>query len=536
MPFTSDQFFAVFRAYNEAVWPAQWLLAAAGALALGAALSRRPAGGRAAYLLLGALWLWMAVAYHLAFFAAINPAASLFAALFAVAAGLFFRQGLRTAPPRLAVRGGWRRNVGLTLALYGLAVYPLLNPLFGHRFPAAPGFGLPCPTTLFTLGVLSLAPPGPGGRFWPCRCSGRWSARQRHSRSASLRTSFSSQPAPGACTSRSGRARTQRPRRRHSEADMNGIDKIVIGTSLASESDAVVDAGVALAKASGAAVELVHALPSPVDLYPGAPALGEDWFLTLEAELRERLDAQAAARGLDRVRHVRRVELGSPHQVLLACAAAAPAGLIVLGAAVGGTPRRRLLGSTADRLLRKASCPVLVVRPGCAMPPARVLLATDLSPTAAGVLRRGLEVALPGDGARPDVEVLFVHTVGSETSVHFTREQMHRFAEEELWRVARAALPDGPLVRCNVRQGYVAEEILAEAESWKPDLLVVGTHGASGLERALLGSVAAQLVRDAPGSVLVVPLAAAAEERGTGADWVFVPDAESSIPEHVWAP
>ncbi|HEX5760604.1 MAG TPA: universal stress protein [Thermoanaerobaculia bacterium] len=314
---------------------------------------------------------------------------------------------------------------------------------------------------------------------------------------------------------------------------MKGIEKIVIGTSLASESDAVVDAGVALALASGAGVELVHALPRPVDLYPGAPALGEDWFLTLEQELRERLDAQAAARGLDRVRHVRRVELGPPHQVLLA--RAAPAGLVVIGAAVGGTPHRRLLGSTADRLLRRASCPVLIVRPGCAMPPVRVLLATDLSATAVGVLRRGLEVALPAEGARADVEVLFVHTVSSETSIHFTREQMHRFAEEELWRVARTALPDGPLVRCNVRQGYVAEEIIAEAESCKPDLLVVGTHGASGLERALLGSVAAQVVRDAPGSVLVVPPAAAAEECGTGADWIFVPDESSSIPEHVRA-
>jgi Family of unknown function (DUF6064) len=161
MPFTAEQFFAVFGAYNEAVWPAQWFLAAAGALALWGALSRRPAGARAAYLLLGGLWLWMAAAYHLAFFAAINPAAPFFAALFAAAAGLFLWHGLRSTPPRLGPGTAWRRNVGAALALFGLAVYPLLNPLLGHRFPAAPGFGLPCPTTLFTLGVLSLAKPRP---------------------------------------------------------------------------------------------------------------------------------------------------------------------------------------------------------------------------------------------------------------------------------------------------------------------------------------------------------------------------------------
>jgi nucleotide-binding universal stress UspA family protein len=314
---------------------------------------------------------------------------------------------------------------------------------------------------------------------------------------------------------------------------MNGTNKIVIGTSLASESDAVVDAGVALALASGAAVELVHALPPPQDLYPGAPALGEDWSLTLERELRERLDAQATARGLDRVLHTRRLELGPPHRVLLERAAGA--GLLVVGPAVGGAPRRRFLGSTADRVLRKVCCPVLVVRPGCAVPPARVLVATDLSSAAGGVLRRGLEVALPAGGKRPDIEVLFVHTVASDTSLHFTREQMRRFADEELESVARAALPDGPLVRCNVRQGAAAEEVLAEAESWKPDLLVVGTHGGSRLERALLGSVAARVVHEAACSVLVVPPAALAEERTAGADWTWVPDAEPArVPAGFW--
>ncbi|HEX9671108.1 MAG TPA: universal stress protein [Thermoanaerobaculia bacterium] len=311
---------------------------------------------------------------------------------------------------------------------------------------------------------------------------------------------------------------------------MKDHEKIVIGTSLASESDAVVDAGIALALATGAAVELVHALPKPVDLYVGVSgldAVGGDWFRILEQDLRERLDAQAAARGLERVRHVRRVELDLPHRALVARATATGASLIVLGAAVGGRPRRRLLGSTADRVIRKAACPVLVVRPGCAMPPARILVATDLSAAAGGVLRRGLDLAAPAGGTRPAVQVLFVRTVGSETSLHFSPEQMHRFADEELRRVVAEALPGGPPARCVLRKGDPSGEILAEAESWKPDLLVVGTHGASGLERAILGSVAAHVVHDALCSVLVVPsAAAAAEERPADADWAYVADDE----------
>jgi hypothetical protein len=45
------------------------------------------------------------------------------------------------------------------VGLFGLIAHPLLSSVFGHSFPAAPGFGLPCPTTLFPIGVLSLADP-----------------------------------------------------------------------------------------------------------------------------------------------------------------------------------------------------------------------------------------------------------------------------------------------------------------------------------------------------------------------------------------
>ncbi len=161
LPFSTAEFFAVFGAYNEAVWPAQWFLSAAGLLALGGVLVRRDFGARFAYALLGALWVWMALAYHLAQFAAINPAARLFAAGFTLGGALFVWRAARPPAPRLELGASLRGVVGLCLAVFGLAVYPLLNPLLGHHYPAAPGFGLPCPTTIFTLGILSFARPHP---------------------------------------------------------------------------------------------------------------------------------------------------------------------------------------------------------------------------------------------------------------------------------------------------------------------------------------------------------------------------------------
>jgi hypothetical protein len=156
LPFTVDQFFGVFARYNEAVWPAQLLLYALAATALVAISAGRPGSGRLVALALAALWAWSGVVYHWAYFSAVNPAAWLFGALFLLQAVLFARVGaLRRIA--LVVDGGFVNVVALTLVAFALIGYPVLGASLGHRYPAAPTFGAPCPTTIFTLGVLLLA-------------------------------------------------------------------------------------------------------------------------------------------------------------------------------------------------------------------------------------------------------------------------------------------------------------------------------------------------------------------------------------------
>jgi len=162
LPFSAEQFMRVFERYNVAVWPAQLLFyaAAAGVLVLVA----RPRGyaGRWISAVLALFWAWMGVVYHWAFFARINPAAFLFAALFLIQAGLFIREGVLR--PGLSFRAADVPDgsdasgaVGALLVGYALLAYPLVGHAAGHLFPAAPTFGLPCPTTIFTFGVLLLA-------------------------------------------------------------------------------------------------------------------------------------------------------------------------------------------------------------------------------------------------------------------------------------------------------------------------------------------------------------------------------------------
>lgn len=157
LPFSAEQFMGVFERYNLAVWPAQLLFyaAAAGVLVLVA----RPHGhaGRWISAVLALFWAWMGVVYHWAFFARINPAAFLFAALFLLQAALFVAAGVLRPGLSFRARGGPRGIVGAALVGYALLGYPLVGHAVGQVYPAAPTFGLPCPTTIFTFGVLLLA-------------------------------------------------------------------------------------------------------------------------------------------------------------------------------------------------------------------------------------------------------------------------------------------------------------------------------------------------------------------------------------------
>ncbi len=153
-PFSTEDFFAVFVAYNTGVWPAQVLLnvAAAGAVVLAI---RGPAWqGRAIFVILAMLWMWMGIVYHWAYFSALNPAARAFAAAF-VAQGLLLAYiGLRPARVQVGPSRDLFGSAGAVLIGYALVVYPLIGAAIGHRYPAQPTFGLPCPTTIFTMGVL----------------------------------------------------------------------------------------------------------------------------------------------------------------------------------------------------------------------------------------------------------------------------------------------------------------------------------------------------------------------------------------------
>lgn len=154
MPFTVEQFFAVFRQYNEAVWPFQLVLAALGLAGTALVFGRRPAAGRIISAILAFLWAWMGVAYHWLYFTRINPAAWLFGGLFLLQATVFVWTGVVRGNLRFAVLAPAKSWAGGLLLLYAVVVYPLIGAMLGRAYMESPTFGLPCPTTIYTLGLL----------------------------------------------------------------------------------------------------------------------------------------------------------------------------------------------------------------------------------------------------------------------------------------------------------------------------------------------------------------------------------------------
>lgn len=156
LPFSHDEFLAVFTAYNQQWWIAVLLLWLVTAVALWRLFRRGPTASRDLGLVLALLWGWSGVVYHLGYFRDINPAATLFGALFLVQASLL---AWGAVDGRLRFSPGsdpWSR-LGAGLLLYGL-LYPLVVMAAGLRFPAMPTFGVPCPTAILTAGALLLAP------------------------------------------------------------------------------------------------------------------------------------------------------------------------------------------------------------------------------------------------------------------------------------------------------------------------------------------------------------------------------------------
>jgi hypothetical protein len=153
LPFTAEQFLSVFIAYNQATWPALFVLLGLAVLIVIAAARDAGTPARVPAFALASIWAWSGIVYHLFFFRQINGAAIVFGSLFLIQAVVLIGMG-RDVSLSFRFTSSIRGWTGGGFILYAIVVYPILGYLMGHRYPASPTFGAPCPVTIFTLGLL----------------------------------------------------------------------------------------------------------------------------------------------------------------------------------------------------------------------------------------------------------------------------------------------------------------------------------------------------------------------------------------------
>ncbi len=290
------------------------------------------------------------------------------------------------------------------------------------------------------------------------------------------------------------------------------IKKILVPVDFSKPSIAALRHATELAKEHRARIEVLHV----VEALSYAPMITVSVDMEAlremhEAHARKQLDRIAAELRQERVRATTVIKVGRPSVAIAERAKNDGADLVVMATQGRHFVQHLLLGSVAERVVRAAPCPVLTVRAGVRPRKRmrRILTATDFSATSAAA--RDFAVALArGSGA----ELLVLHAVepialagdvyGFTTSATMY-DAVEKAARESLAGVvAEVRKNRGLRVHGVLVNGAATTSIVEAAKKLRADVLVLGTHGHSGLDRMILGSVAERVVRTSSVPVLTV--------------------------------
>ena len=312
------------------------------------------------------------------------------------------------------------------------------------------------------------------------------------------------------------------------------IETLLVPTDFSEESRKALSYARALLNHFPGTVHLVYV--HDVDFAYAVPALMSTppLITTEEVERGYRKDLDKLAKQFDLPdstleRHVR---TGRAYREISDVASKVGAQLIVI-ATHGRTGLRRLmLGSTAERVIRHAPCPVLVVRererefvdPGKGKSGAQVLriskilVPVDFSDSS----REGLFYAI-AFARRFGASLILLHAIQVQPFIpaagHAVHERMpapgviERAARLRARKFLKTVDFGGVNYEMEIQAGAPAQEICRFAENAKVELIITSTHGQTGLAYALIGSTAEHVVRYAHSPVLVVPTVEASAQR-----------------------
>ncbi len=292
------------------------------------------------------------------------------------------------------------------------------------------------------------------------------------------------------------------------------VDNILLARDFSPVSDQALHYALYLARESGATLHLFYAEVLHEDPFSSSVSEGSAEEQIRDHLLRDPEGTTIEADGFGVETAVERDVAAAP--AILNYAAEHDVDIIVAGTHGHRGVKRILLGSVAEEVVRRAGCPVLTVRAPNGEPAqidgavSSILVPVDFSEHSREALRYAREIA-----ALYDAEIQLLHVVeenlhpafyvGGVGSIYDVQPDLDEKASTELQTFFDKT--EGPAidtVTTHVRTGRAARQITKLAESTTADLLVMSTHGLTGLEHFFMGSVAEKVVRRSPIPVFTV--------------------------------
>jgi nucleotide-binding universal stress UspA family protein len=287
---------------------------------------------------------------------------------------------------------------------------------------------------------------------------------------------------------------------------------ILAATDFSETAEAALDWAAELARLQGARLELIHSVTLP-PTYSGFVAPGPLFDEEVRAAALARLGETAIRLRQAGAEVSTHLAVGTPSQVILNRAGELKASAIVMGTRGLTGLRHLLLGSTTERVMHRAPCPVLSVHPGDRgqhRPIRSILVPTDFSRDAELAIEAAHRLLAP---LEQDARLVLLHAFNLPieytaygpipTSIDYLKDrglESERLLEEMRERLLR----EGLTVETVSREGDPAEVVASEAEARGVDLIAMGTHGHSALRHLLLGSTAERVLQHATCPVMTI--------------------------------
>lgn len=277
------------------------------------------------------------------------------------------------------------------------------------------------------------------------------------------------------------------------------MKKILMATDLSVRSDRALQRALALAHDFGAELKIVQIVDEAF-----LEAIVAQHEAGAKAAMAEQLRSLPLAKAVTTSTDVIR---GAAFAEILRVASEFGADLVVLGNHRHAT-RALFRGTTAERVVRHGRHPVLVVKSADMSSYRRTLVPSDLSPHSQGAMAVAARLV-------PEGEVHVIHAahrpftafLGRETQDLLIRDERARITTELTQQTQELSIQLGdaaPRFTIVLREGDVRRVVRDHISSIRPELLVIGTHGRTGIAHAMIGSVAEDLLADTSVDVLVV--------------------------------